>query len=252
MKKFMFLYIFLGLLFVTSYSIKNIFFLKNIPIEKISQLSLQKEALSSLYLTELLELSYDKKTYLEDFDLKKGQKKLLASPLIDEAELYFIKNNHLQVSYRHVTPIAILGDFENTAIDKDGKIFPIKPFLSPKGLLEVYLGINKVKKTFCIHDYPEKKRWEFAKKVLTHLNNLNIHGKFLSLDVSKIEEKSLGKNEIILSIGYQKRKDILRLTKRNYLNELSYYIILCEKSTDEEGLRMVDLRYDDLALIENF
>jgi hypothetical protein len=221
-------------------------------ITKISQHSLQKEALSNLYLAELLDLSYDKKVTREEFDLEDGVKKLLSSPCIDEAKVTFIDDTHIQVSYNHVNIVALIGDFKNRGIDEKGRIFPIKPFFSPKGLVTVFLGIKEVKEENFIDGYEEKSRWIFAKRFLKDLLAVDIEGKVTFLDVSKIEEKSLGKNEIILKVDYFERTDILRLSKRNYLNEIQNYIILTEKLKHEKGQIMIDFRLDSLAFIEKY
>jgi hypothetical protein len=222
------------------------------PISKISQLSLQKEALSSLYLCELLELSYDQKIYKEDFEIDSAKEKLLASPLIDEVDLNFINDSHLQVSYKHLTPFARLGDFKNRAVDSGGNIFPIKPFLSPKSIVKIYLGIKEKQGEKSIFEYMESSRWDFAKRCLNQLNESAISGKVKAIDVSKIDEPSLGKNELIVVIEYPKRKDVLRLSKRNYLNEVSNYIILCDKLECESKTLMLDFRFDSCAFIERF
>ncbi len=221
-------------------------------ITKISQLSLQKEALSNLYLAELLDLSFDKKVSREDFDLEDGVKKLLKSPCIDEAKVTFIDDTHIQVSYNHVNLAALIADFKNRGVDEMGRIFPIQPFFCPKGAVKVFLGIKEVKEGSFIDDYEEVSRWVFAKRVLKDLSKIAIEGKVSLLDVSKIEEKSLGKNEIILKVDYFERTDILRLSKRNYLNEMQNYIILCEKLKQEKGQIMIDFRLDSLAFIEKY
>ena len=252
MKKFFFLFLFLFFLAVSVYGIKHFFLGKRERITKISQLSLQKEALSCLYLTELLDLSYDKKVYKESFDLEEGKKKLLSSPLIEEADLYFLKGGILEVSYKHVTPFALLSDFNNAGIDSFGKIFPLRPFLLPKGLVKIFLGIENLQNSRQINDYKEKERWDFALKMLKEIYPLKISGDIVFLDVSKVQEKSLGKNEVLLTIQYPRRRDILRLTKRNYLNELMNYIILSDKIFADSSLFVIDLRHGDQALIEKF
>jgi hypothetical protein len=221
-------------------------------IVKISQLSLQKEAVSSLYLTELLGLCVDKPVTCEEFDLQSAKAKLLASPLIDDAEVSFIADDHIQVRYFHVTAVAVLSDFKNVGIDKQGKLFPVRPFLSPRGLVQVFLGIEEVLEGRNISVYKEYQRWLFAKKVLDELQALSLEGVISAIDVSHIEERSLGKNELIVSINNLQRKDILRLSRRNYLNEVSNYIILCNNLKNERGTLMIDFRLDDAALIEKF
>lgn len=235
-----------------------VFFIKTtlpsaeVPITKITQIALQKEALSSLYLTELLDLSYDKKLFREDLDLEVCRKKLLSSPLITEATLSFIDSSHIKVRYHHVNPIARLGDFGNCGIDVYGRIFPLNPFFTKEGLTKIYLGIDEVKKTNNIKEYNVASKWSFAKKCLVYLEGLELSGKIISIDVSKILEESLGQNEVVVVIEYLKRKDYLRLSKRNYLNEVSNYIILCDTLKEEEGAYMIDFRFDSCAFLQKY
>jgi len=222
------------------------------PISKITQCALQKEAVSSLYLAELLNLSVDKKMFREDFDLEEGRNKLLSSPLIEDAKISFISEDHILVKYWHVNAMALIGDFNNVGIDREGRLFPIKPFLSPKGLVKIFLGIQEVVEGGNISFFKEKNRWVFAKKVLEDLYALEMKGRITSIDVSKIEELSLGKNELIVTVDFIERKDILRLSKRNYLNEVSQYCILCDSLKNEKGTKMIDFRSDGVAFIERF
>ncbi|MCH9617699.1 MAG: hypothetical protein SP4CHLAM5_10800 [Chlamydiia bacterium] len=251
-KRYIFIFLALFLFSGGAFFIKSIAFFEDVPISKICQISLQKEALSSLYLTELLDLSYDKKTFRDDLDIESCQKKLVSSPLITDATLSFIDNGHIKVEYRHVTPIARLGDFLNCGIDKEGRLFPLKPFFSKQGLPKVYLGIHQIEKEKNMESYQEKSKWIFARNFLMYLEGLDISGKIISIDVSKISEKSLGKNEIIVVIEYLDRKDYLRLSKRNYLNEVTNYIILCDKLKDESGTYMIDFRFESCAFLEKF
>ncbi len=40
------------------------------------------------------------------------------------------------------TPYAYIGEFANTAIDKEGYLFPFRPFFTPKNLPILYIGLN--------------------------------------------------------------------------------------------------------------
>ncbi len=252
MKKGLLIYALLFLTLLGAFFLQKYNVIVDKPIVKISQLSLQKEAVSSLYLTELLGLSYDKTICRDEFDLIEARENLLSSPLIDNAEISFISPDHIQVKYYHVNPVALISDFKNVGIDKHGKLFPIRPFLSPRGLPKVFLGLEEIYEGDDIFALKEKTRWEFALKVLEELHAFNLEGNVSGIDVSKIEEKSLGKNELIISINYPQRKDILRLSKRNYLNEVSNYIILCNTLKNESGTLMIDFRFEATAFIEKF
>jgi len=227
-------------------------FIRNKSIQTITQHSLQKEALSTLYLSELLGLSHDKPVERNAFDLEEATKKLLSSPIIEDGKIEFIDDTHLRVEYKHLSPIALLGDFKNLAIDSKGRLFPVEPFFPPSSIVKVYLGIDQLQGEESIDQYKEKTRWQFAKDVISALPRLEIGGDVISIDVSKIEEKSLGKNELILEVEYLKRKDVLRLSKRNYLKEIENYTILCDKLKNDEGTLMIDFRFDDCAFIERF
>ena len=220
-------------------------------IEKISQESTQKEVLSTLFLSELLDLSADKKQTHESFDLKAAKEALLSSSLIEQGRVSFAQNSHLLVSYVPVSPIAQLGDFENRAVDFSGNIFPVKPFFSKDALVKMYLGIEEVGISSLVGTKYEQKGL-FAKKCLLDLLTLSLPGRIFSIDASLVEEKSLGKNEVVVVVEHLDRKDYLRLTKRNYLNEMSNYIILCDRLKEEKGAMMIDFRYDSCAFLEKF
>lgn len=252
MKKFFLITFFFAFLGGVLFVFQKNPFLSQKHISKISQQSLQKEALSSFYLCQLLDLSHDKKIYKDDFDIEEGEKKLCASSLIEEASISFIDSSHLKVTYKHFTPFAVLSDFENIAIDVKGRLFPVKPFLSPTSIVKIFLGVKEICSDKSIDAYKEKERWLFARRCIEELRDSQISGKLSLVDVSRIEEESLGKNELIIEIDYPKRKDILRLTKRNYLNEVSNYIILCEKLENETQTLMIDFRFDSCAFIERF
>ena len=69
----------------------SIFFKMEVPtgshIVEIEQYSLQKEALSTLYLAELLELCVDKPIEYDAFDMEVAKKKLLSSSDTVESHL---------------------------------------------------------------------------------------------------------------------------------------------------------------------
>ncbi len=248
MKKYIALFLIIGMFSISLYLFRG---KESVPIQKISQQSTQKEVLSTLFLSELLDLSFDKKQYQESFDISLAEKELSSSSLIEQAKISFVDSSHLLVSYVPVSPIAMLGDFENRAVDLVGNIFPVKPYFSKDGLVKIYLGI-KEKGIPSLEESKYKEKWLFAKQCLLDLLGLDLPGRIESIDTSLVLEKSLGKNEVVVVLQHLHRKDYLRLTKRNYLNEMSNYIILCDKLREERGAMMVDFRYDTCAFLEKF
>ena len=110
-------------------------------LTQIVQTGLQKEALKTVYLAELVGLSIDRPAAYFDFDPKKAEMRLLKSPLIKQAKVMLLPPSTLAVDYTVRQPIALLYDCENAAIDEEGRIFPVSPYLSPKNLPQLYLGL---------------------------------------------------------------------------------------------------------------
>lgn len=253
---------------------KNSF--EEISIQTIVQTGPQKEALPTDYLAELLDLSQNHPQKIRDFDLKKAEQKLCASPVIKEAEVKILKAGGLYIDYRVRVPIALLYDFENVAIDEDKCIFPLIPFFPPKNLPEIYLGIS----------ISEMKRQLQGDKIQLALDILKLVGEpivkdFIRLrriDVSKAFESSYGQQEVVLIledeiISKTEMHEVhyflpqyLRLTRKNYAQELGNYLKLREDllrkeesklelpKTNETIVRLnpkiIDLRLDQLAFIK--
>ncbi|HNA62737.1 MAG TPA: FtsQ-type POTRA domain-containing protein, partial [Rhabdochlamydiaceae bacterium] len=99
---------------------------------RILQTGPQKEALKTTYLAELMGISADRPILFSQFDHQGAEKKLLASPVIQEASVKLINPDTVYIDYTVRQPLATLGDFENTVIDENGIPFPISPFFTPK------------------------------------------------------------------------------------------------------------------------
>src|SRR3990167_1325988 len=110
-------------------------------IVSILQTGPEKEALKTVYLTELLKLSTDQPINLFAIDLKQAETSLLNSPLISSATVKRMPPGALYIDYEIRRPIAWLADYQNIGIDRDGYLFPISPFFSPKEMPEIYLGL---------------------------------------------------------------------------------------------------------------
>ncbi|MBI5346086.1 MAG: hypothetical protein HZB76_02965 [Chlamydiae bacterium] len=251
----------------------------NYNITAIVQTGLQKEALHSLYLSELLNLSMDKPTNLLALDVEDGQKKLLRSPLIKEAKIEKIKPGALYIDYSVRSPVAWLYDFENVALDEEGNVFPIYPFLTPKTLPEIYLDVASFDEIGWNHPITSR-NMELALSILKFLNQDEFKQAFRlkRIDVSKAFLDSYGKREIVLLIEEELSANknngpvlyifprILRLGIKNYEKQLGNYLSLRQKmnadykkqllslketsDTVTFSQRVINLKISDLAFVD--
>jgi hypothetical protein len=253
-------------------------------IQGIVQTGPEKEALKTAYLAELLGLSVDAPMNLYALDLRKAEKALLASPLIRAAHVKRLPPNTLYVDYEVRIPVAMLADYANTAIDREGYLFPAAPFLSPKELPEIYLGLPP----FGAEEDSYGRRggrWRTP-----------LHNRYLSLaleilqtfegspwreglrlkriDVSNAFAPTLGRREIalfteeelVLRSGDKQNTfvfpKILRLAPKDYSQQLAHFFSLRKTMIEdyrrqligaEEGgrfaPRIVDLRVQHLAFV---
>ena len=255
-------------------------------ITAIVQTGPEKEALKTLYLAELLGLSADHETNLYAFDLQKGEAKLLISPLIAKAKIKRLPPNTLYIDYEVRRPIAKVGDYQNIGIDREGYLFPLAPFFSPKELPEIYIGLPP----FAAPEDPNGRKgglWQ------TPLKNRHLHLAFEILqylegsswkeglrikriDVSNAFADSLGTREIVLSTEEELTltrpeemirctfPKILRLAPKDYTQQLANFFSLRKSMLEDYrkqiaqaphsgqfAPRIVDLRIPQLAFVEN-
>jgi hypothetical protein len=216
-------------------------------IVAIVQTSSQNESLKTAYLAELLDLSLDKPTNLFRLNSHEARRQLLLSPLIKDARVKKISPGTLYIDYNLRKPIALLGDFTNTAIDEDGVIFPIHPFFTPKKLPLLILGISE-------ENLPpwgtplETRRTDLGIELLNLVTSQCCTSKHVltQLDVSKAFAPSYGQREIILVFENKLEKEskgtsvliqyshLVRISTENYLEELANYLTLAEYLQTEE------------------
>ncbi len=159
----------------------------------------QGEALKSIYLAELLNLSLDRPINLYAFNLKEAKKKLQACPLIKRAKVKKILPGTLYIDYEVRTPVAYLGDIANTVIDEEGILFPFRPFFTPKCLPILYLGREKEEPYRWGNCLKEAPLLQLAWSVLKQFEEL-LGKKFYlrQLDIAQAFAESEGKRQIIL------------------------------------------------------
>lgn len=229
----------------------------------IMQSTPQVEALKTIYLAELLQLSLDRPVNLYQFDTEKGKRLLLSSPLIKQAEIKKIHPGTLYVEYLIRMPVAYLGDYTNTALDDEGYLFPFSPFFTPKKLPLIYMGFDHVGKRWgsCLM---EDQRLKLAFQVLKTTQKLG-KGAFAikKIDVSQAFADSYGQRQIVVWVEEQIEQEkaskqfaklfLLRLHTENYPQNLANYLVLkphLMHTALNADPSIIDLRLPHLAFIK--
>jgi hypothetical protein len=255
-------------------------------IQALLQTGPEKEGLKSAYLSELLGLSVDAPQNLYAFNLLKGEKGLLSSPLIAKAHLKRIPPSTLYIDYELRRPIASLCDYRNVGMDRQGHLFPIAPFFSPKELPEIYLGLppfgaseDSFGRKGGNWDHPIANRYfQLALDLLDTFEGSPWREglRIQRIDVSNAFAPTLGRREIVLfteeeiflrkgekELRFQFPK-VLRLAPKDYGGQLQNFFALRRNMLEDykkqlaelkEGgkfaPRIIDLRIGQLAFVEN-
>jgi hypothetical protein len=252
-------------------------------ITRIVQTGPQKEALSTLCLAEIMGLSFDRPIPLSSFNAAQAERCLTACPVIEKARVVVEKPSTLYIDYNTRQPIAWLYDYVNLGVDEKRCCFPVVPFLSPKNLPEIYLGLfaNQAPERPLVWNQPlQDERLELALTILHLFSNKEYSGLFTlrRIDTSSILAESCGQRQIVLMIEETCKRKIgereailfqplfLRLSHQNISQELGNYLSLRQKLWDtvdftqlaatEKDLemtlppRVIDLRIEGLAFIQ--
>ncbi len=223
-----------------------------------------REALKTVYLAELLDLSCDRPVSLYRFNTSEGERKLLASPLIKTAAIKKIPPGTLYIDYVVRQPVAFLGEYANVAIDAEGYIMPFHPFFSPKHLPIFILGeecaeervTGRLLLSPCV-SWGERlgsPHYQLAAQVLQSLTDTCVSkvSHVRKIDVSKAYADSYGQRQIVVIMEDILEKEceghtilcvqprILRLNTKNYLKELQDYLALRNHLLAQESQQVVD------------
>ncbi len=212
----------------------------------------------------------------------------MRSPLISQAEVKLIKPGTLYIDYTIRQPIAFLEDYENVALDKEGYPFPFNPFFTPKNLPAVYFGLGPFGTPPVDPERPtvqwrvplQGKYLTLALDLLAIVADPKVADLFSvkRIDVSNAFAESYGTREIVVItedsiIRHSNGKDVqliiprlLRLSTKNYAQELGNYLKLREQLLEEERKisslpentgtvirlkeKIIDFRIQKLAFIE--
>lgn len=212
--------------------------------------------LPSHFIEELLALSVDHPPNIHEFDSEEAEKKLESHPVICKAKVSKALPDSCNVQYLLNHPVARLADWENGAIDSQGRLIPLVPFFSSVGLPQIILGDEKE------IAWGEKLKIRRVRVALEILESLPLHD-LQTLDVSRVDFPSFGKREIIVTL----KDTVLRLNPddwkegwKNFLkmqNLTSKDIKFLEERSGGKGLgekpfRVIDLRIPQIALLRYF
>lgn len=213
-------------------------------IVAIVQRNQDPEPLKTGFLAELLDLSIDHPSNLYRFDLEEGKKKLLNFPLIKSAALKKIPPGVLFIEYSLRKPAAFLGDVNNTVVDLDRYAFPFHPFFSPKKL--PFFLIGQTQDNIVWGEQVSDPKLTLAYEILKAVNNLGLgENALIKIDVSQVDELSLGQRKIVVSFS---DKDVL-LDPRKFKDGLARYKALLNKEDLYGRVAMIDLRLPNLGYI---
>lgn len=230
-------------------------------IVSLIQTGPQREALHTDYLAELMGIAINRPQSVFHFDCKLAEKRLLSSPVIKEAYVETAAPSSVYVDYTVRQPLAWISDYTNTAIDEEKILFPVCPFFTPKKLPEIYLGLAPFENpsndpnisSGRWHAPLEGKKIQLAFDVLKLMVDSPSKEAFpiQRIDVSNAFSPSYGTREIVVILEdevFRKEgeKEItfviprfLRLSTKNYAQELGNYLKLREELLQDESKELV-------------
>ena len=198
-------------------------------IKKIVQKTSSQSSIPTAYFAEILELSQDRPTNFLQFNVHDAKEKLESMPMIKNALVKKMKPDTIYIEYEMRSIVAILGDYTNTAFDEKGVCFPYSPFYVAKHLSVLFLSKElKLKELLLFQDI---------------VSNFPL-GQVVGVDLSKYEDKSGGKREIVVVLDGE---IFLRLTPKNYLQEICNYHTFMEKNIVSRSC-IIDLRSEGVGL----
>ena len=213
-------------------------------IKAVAQSCPEYEALPTAFFAETLGLSTDHKINLYHFNVEQAQKRLLATHVVQEISIETVKPHTLLIDYTIRHPVAYIGDFANTAIDEEGVLFPATPYHTAKTIPEIYFGERSFRE--------DEQIWGAkvdSERVALALDLLSLFEprELVRLDLSHLDELSLGKRELVLQL---KDQTLLRLTPKRYKSELANYRALSKAFLHKESKpTTIDLRVPQVAYL---
>jgi hypothetical protein len=233
-------------------------------IVAIVQRTPHSESLKTAYLAELLGLSFDRPKNLYQLNTKEAERLLLKCPVVKKASVLKIFPGTLCVQYRMFSPAAYLADLSNTAVDREGAIFPFRPFFSPKKLPTFFLGLDGE----AVNRINEKEKLDLAFDILHQFSSFPPNPLFVKkIDLSQVDVNSYGQRQIVVTLeehssdwieaSSPKREIFLRLNPIHYRQNIANFRVLYDAVRDHHQVMhwkgtslVVDFRIPHLALVK--
>ncbi len=210
---------------------------KNDPSFNIVSLDLQG-AIDPALIAELLELSADHPVNIHHFNSAEGVHKLLSYPLFKTATIKKELPAQLKIDYTLRIPRAIASDWLCAAWDQEGILMPIDSCFDQMELPAVVLGdIGQV----------EWGKSGQCNRLMLAFEILNeFHPQYnLTVDVSRAEEPSFGRREVIVTLPGA----ILRLNPEDWRQEIANYLQI-KQSGFLKKMSVIDLRISCLGFVQ--
>lgn len=198
----------------------------------------QNGPLPTLLLTELLDLSVDHPIAFKEFDSKKATQKLANYPFFHTVDVKKLRPSTVSVQYRLREPCAKLGERSNTVLDKEGILFPLLPYFSPRRLPELVVG--------------EPGEGSIGQEKLTLFLDLLARFPPYSVervDLAALESHTLGKRQIVVICTHQEKRCTLRLSSDRYPQEITDFFHIQLNSLCKEESCLIDLRLPRMACL---
>jgi len=207
-----------------------------------------RHLLPTSYLVEQLDLSVDQRVNLFSLNLKECAQRLVASPVIAKARVVRLPPDTLLVEVEPRVPVALLFDFADTAIDDQGRFFPLAPFYTPKRLPEVVLGLPAGEHAWEVEC--DRRKLELMRDLLDLLSSPPFCDCFCvrRIDLSSAFAPSFGRREIVIEVEIDEEcSHLLRVSLSDYRSALYNYLVLIERGVEAS---VIDLRVEGVAFYE--
>lgn len=212
-------------------------------LSTVIQRGADRGRLPDAYYGALLGLGSRHAPHAYAFDLETARASLLKSPWLDDVQVSTKLPRTVRIKPRLRKPVARLHNVERALVDASGHIFPPLEGESYEQLAELQLA-QLPDPIWGGQINPETMR--LAMQLLTALR----HDELRCVDVSDIEASSLGRREIVVTLG-EETKHYLRLTPSGWSEQLLNYRQLQQALGEQLAGQVIDLRIDHLAYLDS-
>jgi hypothetical protein len=214
----------------------------------LAQTTSERAKLACWQLAEMLNLSQNAAQNLYSFDPRAAEKRLLAFPIFKRASCHRLRPGIVHVDYLLREPFARLTDLDNVAIDREGNLFPLAPYYTPKCLPELFVGID----SFSGWNALSSREAALAMKIMGHIEcSFPASIRTLRIDTHAAFHSSAGPREVVIVLE-DNVKRYLRLKSDLFEETLRHYLALRDTfcSLQKEAKeQVIDLRCPNIALV---